>query len=326
VSRKSLLNYRKDAGEPKAAKVGRPATGKKDIYINGEKFVSSVLAARDTGYATDYIGQLVRSGAVEGKMMGRTWYVSRKSLLSYKKSNSLTVRSVAVKTPTQTLPVKKVSALTHLVSRPRSLPAPKPITFVPDVAASLPALSKARPQKSYSRIVRNSVVVSLSLMIIASTSYSWLEFASPATADTVSIKIAESMESVKGFEQATGARLAEVTKPVRAGSSYVALALGSGVKSFFTGLLSGILPPQIPTDATRLAERQTATKAGEGIVVTSESGDHTSAVDRIKSIFSDQVSISTDADGASGIITPVFTSSTSSDKYTYVLVPIKPAK
>src|SRR4051812_30393507 len=93
VSRRSLQNYKSDSNFDKSAKVGRPVSGKKEIYINGERFISTALAARDTGYTTDYIGQLIRSGTIGGKMMGRAWYVSRKALLTYKKQNS-TLRNV----------------------------------------------------------------------------------------------------------------------------------------------------------------------------------------------------------------------------------------
>ncbi len=56
----------------------------KEFFINQNKFISVKRAAQITKYATDYIGQLCRLGKIEAKMIGRSWYVSEKSILSYK--------------------------------------------------------------------------------------------------------------------------------------------------------------------------------------------------------------------------------------------------
>lgn len=55
-----------------------------EFYIGGKKFISSKRASKLTGYATDYIGQLVRSGKLDAQMIGRSWYVAEESLLGYK--------------------------------------------------------------------------------------------------------------------------------------------------------------------------------------------------------------------------------------------------
>lgn len=54
-----------------------------EINIGGEIYISSRGASKKTGFAQDYIGQLIRSGKVEGTKMGRTWYVKEGSLFSY---------------------------------------------------------------------------------------------------------------------------------------------------------------------------------------------------------------------------------------------------
>jgi hypothetical protein len=46
-----------------------------EILIEDKKYVSSKRAAKVTGYAKDYIGQLCREGRVPARLVGRSWYV-----------------------------------------------------------------------------------------------------------------------------------------------------------------------------------------------------------------------------------------------------------
>lgn len=46
-----------------------------EILIEEKKYVSSRQAAKITGYAKDYIGQLCREGRVPARLVGRSWYV-----------------------------------------------------------------------------------------------------------------------------------------------------------------------------------------------------------------------------------------------------------
>ena len=46
-----------------------------EILIEEKKYVSSKQAAKVTGYAKDYIGQLCREGRVPARLIGRSWYV-----------------------------------------------------------------------------------------------------------------------------------------------------------------------------------------------------------------------------------------------------------
>lgn len=46
-----------------------------EILIGEKKYVSSKRAAKVTGYAKDYIGQLCREGRVPARLVGRSWYV-----------------------------------------------------------------------------------------------------------------------------------------------------------------------------------------------------------------------------------------------------------
>jgi len=46
-----------------------------ELLIDEKKYVSSKQAAKMTGYAKDYIGQLCREGRVPARLVGRSWYV-----------------------------------------------------------------------------------------------------------------------------------------------------------------------------------------------------------------------------------------------------------
>lgn len=46
-----------------------------ELLIEDKKYVSSKRAAKMTGYAKDYIGQLCREGRVSARLVGRSWYV-----------------------------------------------------------------------------------------------------------------------------------------------------------------------------------------------------------------------------------------------------------
>lgn len=46
-----------------------------EITIGEKVYISSKRAAKITGYAKDYVGQLCREGRVEARLVGRSWYV-----------------------------------------------------------------------------------------------------------------------------------------------------------------------------------------------------------------------------------------------------------
>lgn len=57
-----------------------------EILLGGKTYVSSKRAARECGYAQDYVGQLARSGVIDAQRVGGLWYVSMESLQGYKQN------------------------------------------------------------------------------------------------------------------------------------------------------------------------------------------------------------------------------------------------
>jgi hypothetical protein len=58
------------------------------LSIENRKFLSTKAAAKVAGYTSDYVGQLYRLGKVEGRMVGRSLYVSEESVIAHKLSTS----------------------------------------------------------------------------------------------------------------------------------------------------------------------------------------------------------------------------------------------
>lgn len=55
-----------------------------ELTFGDKTYVSSKKAAKLTGYAKDYVGQLCREGKVEARLVGRNWYVLEDSIMSHR--------------------------------------------------------------------------------------------------------------------------------------------------------------------------------------------------------------------------------------------------
>lgn len=55
-----------------------------ELTLDGKVYVSSKRAAKITGYAKDYIGQLCREGRVNARLVGRSWYVLEDSIREHR--------------------------------------------------------------------------------------------------------------------------------------------------------------------------------------------------------------------------------------------------
>ncbi len=54
-----------------------------ELILSGKKYISSKRASEVTGYAKDYVGQLIRGGKIPATRVGRAWYVDEEALKSY---------------------------------------------------------------------------------------------------------------------------------------------------------------------------------------------------------------------------------------------------
>lgn len=65
-----------------------------EITIGEKVYISSKRAAKITGYAKDYVGQLCREGRVEARLVGRSWYVLESAIREHRfgKPNDVAVQ------------------------------------------------------------------------------------------------------------------------------------------------------------------------------------------------------------------------------------------
>ena len=91
------------------------------IEIEGKEYVSAKRASREHRYTMDYVGQLIRAGKIEGKKVGRAWYVDQASLEAYTRtlgstSEAPSPRKIAVSEAAPSAPViRQVEAPAHRI-------------------------------------------------------------------------------------------------------------------------------------------------------------------------------------------------------------------
>ena len=80
-----------------------------EILIEEKRYVSSKQAAKVTGYAKDYIGQLCREGRVPARLVGRSWYVLESAIQDHRFGtqdsddvSAIETKETEQKTPTKT--------------------------------------------------------------------------------------------------------------------------------------------------------------------------------------------------------------------------------
>lgn len=75
-----------------------------EIIIGEKKYISSKQAAKMTGYAKDYIGQLCREGRVPARLVGRGWYVLETAIKDHRFGDQKTEQEIEAEPPTPAFP------------------------------------------------------------------------------------------------------------------------------------------------------------------------------------------------------------------------------
>lgn len=92
-----------------------------ELEISGKRYISTRRAAREHGYHSDYMGQLIRSGKVAGQKVGRAWYIDEQSLAAYFNKEQVIEPEVA---PIEQAPVEVPAAA------PQAEPEPEVVAEV----------------------------------------------------------------------------------------------------------------------------------------------------------------------------------------------------
>ncbi|MEK7175901.1 MAG: hypothetical protein AAB695_00815, partial [Patescibacteria group bacterium] len=149
------------------------------ILSEGKELISASRAAKKVGYTSDYIGQLCRAKKIQGKLVGKTWYVDFQALVEYKKNRQY---GKGRKTPTSpTLPLNK----TELAKGPKIFP----------VLTSL--FDKIPPAPKPSHYTFHKITaIALSIILAFGASFSLLREISPLAAGNSQVAAASLFDLV----------------------------------------------------------------------------------------------------------------------------------
>ncbi len=312
IKGKSLPKSKKDVG-------GEKAQESNPLYLEGKKFISSLEASAFSGYSRDYIGQLVREEKLEGKLVGRLWFISLPSLekhLAKQTPKSEETKPTLVSAVYPLEKIEKISKYEKEISP--ALPSfpqkEKVIHFEKEI--SYPAFVS---KKNFSFGYRNGD---------ASSAFHLKRLAISSIIAVVLIFGAHVV-----YYQINKEEIAARSNSVLASASVVSSsALDSfaldwyrfingkfiGVNKFFASIFGS---KQLAYETSSVQQKSVP----QGVVVVPNDAQGEETVSRIKASFSDKVGIARNPDGVTGLITPEFKKVTG-DEYLYVLVPVKERK
>jgi hypothetical protein len=253
--------------------------------------ISGRRAAELTGYSADYIGQLCRSGKLDAKMIGHTWYVSQDSLYEYVRKLEQEQRAAEF---------QKLSRQAATASKKNNSVGGAVASPYQTVSASTlrAARSASRVGVRTSHPIRNSffaVCFVVIFVLAASMSITYIGGAG---------NVAVNNSSVAGVYSAAQAVVAFFNRQYEAIVARIIKSRDLTVRT----------PDAVGVQGTEY-----------GMVVSPSSGNTDEDAARTKAIkdsFSDDVAIHPDQSGTAGVITPVFRKSNGKD-FMYVLVPVK---
>lgn len=317
------------------------------VTVDNKTYISSKEAALRTGYAQDYIGQLCRGRKIVAKRMGRTWFIEEASLLAY-----MDAQNGAKTTPVGDATQEKSAQSESVINLGNS-----GVEVVQDdsegqgeetehvletelIAPPPPSLDTTDPRAYDTDVeevfVSNAVLVPVVgvLLMLAVVGFSVL-------IDSGVVKrsnLASAVSPYNSLAAASNQRIASETSvlsdimvndTVHISSQLhggIGLLLGGieTVQMMTEGLPEGARLTFVPADDVSGAYVAQADTAGTGIVVVPSGGEEIDRdmIEYIQSSFSDEVIVTPNEDGASGIVQPVFRDRVGAD-YLYVLVPVR---
>lgn len=108
-----------------------------ELIFKGRKYISSKRAAEITGYAKDYVGQLVRMQKLPAERVGRAWYVEESAILRHAKQTEPQTRQDLAVVPSPFIPLAAHSAQWE------------PVTYLSDDTALLPNVKNSDEEQAY---------------------------------------------------------------------------------------------------------------------------------------------------------------------------------
>ena len=301
---------------------------KDSLILQDENYISASRAHEPFGYTSDYVGQLCRAGKLKCKMIGRSWFVTEKSIIDHKstvnellKNKTKERRKISREIYEE---VKKVEeAVVDKVEGINKIEVPVEVLVVKNLEASIVAhpiisvpSSFALPHTISKSFLHAPFYPKPALLSIFLTP---LEKISVATVALVvgfmflfQSTTLNPIAHIENVLQNTGTKVLE--------SSAIS-SISSSIISFFTSLSLPKFAKNIFMKDAQVVKNDLEYK-GLAVVPSTGSDERDEAMkNNIKESFSDEVEIKPDESGQSGVITPVFRK-VKGDDFIYVLVPI----
>jgi hypothetical protein len=291
----------------------------KDLLLDGKEYISASRAAEKLGYAQDYIGALIRTKKVPGKMIGRTWYVEIDSLTEHKNNNRQKKQKQSESAPFPQSVEEKKENISLASESLDAITNTFLLKYEEDTRSRLPELSKLKYRHhERSSALINIGIVGAALVVAFFTLSAWVTYLAPDISEKVTIALAEAGQSLEAEPFGISRASSELATAHVAAASFLS-SFGEYVSGLFSGV-SGNSNEKAKTGNDDAVE----TNGSQGIVVHQNLSDRDAFTARVKASFSDDVDVTFDEQGDSGVITPTFHDGDDTENYAFVLVPIKP--
>ena len=297
-----------------------------ELFFEEKKYISAKRASELSGYNSDYIGQLSRSGKIDAKRVGRVWFIEEKSILEHKKNASEKVCGVIAFPPTVSGyldPISsnalKNSSLSEIsfssIFDPKIKQTLFYVAIVPLVSAIFFLVSISYNKGFQQNLAMFSErIISFQQNLVANTALQVDEY-------VTLVDQSSNTSSVNKTTYVVGKIFSSIAK------GFNNLALGT-YRTIYALFNVDRLNTFVVRDTEHLDSVNTK-KVDQnriGIVTSPSTGNATAderLKQRIKDSFSDETQVYPDDSGVSGVIKPVFKKSSDQD-YLYVVVPVGP--
>jgi len=108
-----------------------------ELQISGKRYISSRRVARENGYTSDYIGQLIRAGKITGQKVGRAWYVDAASFDAYLGAEGITNTEESAEFPAEVSKIAEDGEVVQGATEPEEVAQPALEEVLPVMATEV---------------------------------------------------------------------------------------------------------------------------------------------------------------------------------------------
>lgn len=329
------------------------------LILQDKNYISARRVQELFGYSSDYVGQLCRLGKIEAKMIGRTWFITEKSIIDHKLSVNDLIRDknkekrkLSKKIYNDSIKndalvsYELVNAVetSNVVCEDNKIVEPVATTefSVPTTSQVIACdPSSLRLMPNVPELFSLPYFVSESFLIAPNCKKS--EFFSPSSAKLVFTStlcvlglffmfqsIAVNTNTVNQVASKIGndslsANVLDSTGQFMESSFAIIKSIPTLAKNIFVNRTNNLVEENVdstPEDSVYTSNVGDVAFNGFAVIPSSNSEAKDEVIkNKIKESFSDEVIVKPDSSGNSGIITPVFKETKGSD-FIYVLVPV----